>query len=153
MSKYIEVKDFPGYLVGSDGTVKGKKGALVPNDAGRGYLQVKLYRNGKGFMRKVHRLVAEHFIPNPEGLPEVDHKDFDRANNRFGNLSWTDHGGNITRSVHADRFQYKLTQTQMQAILEDPRLQRVIAAEYGVTQSYVSKLKTGAQGPHLCRNT
>lgn len=56
---------------------------------GRGYLQVKLYLEDGTWMRpKVHRLVAEHFIPNPDNLPQIDHIDNDPLNNRVENLQW-----------------------------------------------------------------
>lgn len=56
---------------------------------GRGYLQVKLYLEDGTWMRpKVHRLVAEHFIPNPDNLPQIDHIDNDPLNNRAENLQW-----------------------------------------------------------------
>jgi glutaredoxin len=55
-------------------------------DNGKGYLQVK-YR---GKIYKVHRLVAETFIPNPEGYKEVDHINRDRTVNFVSNLRWAD---------------------------------------------------------------
>jgi hypothetical protein len=53
-----------------------------------GYLQVILCKNGKIRNFRVHRLVAEAFIPNPENLPQVDHLNGDRADNRVANLQW-----------------------------------------------------------------
>ena len=58
-------------------------------DSSNGYLKgVVLSKDGskKGFL--VHRLVAEAFIPNPDNLPEVNHKDRDRSNNKVANLEW-----------------------------------------------------------------
>ncbi|WP_159585955.1 NUMOD4 domain-containing protein [Chelativorans xinjiangense] len=52
------------------------------------YLSVKIYKNGQENNFLVHRLVAETFIPNPEGKPQVNHKDFDRQNPRVDNLEW-----------------------------------------------------------------
>ncbi len=52
---------------------------------GKGYRRVRL--QGKTF--KVHRLVAEAFVPNPCGLPNVLHKDGDRGNNHCTNLEWS----------------------------------------------------------------
>ena len=53
-----------------------------------GYIQVSLYKNGIKTGLKVHRLVAEAFIPNPDNLPQVNHKDEDRTNNNVTNLEW-----------------------------------------------------------------
>lgn len=54
-----------------------------------GYVLVDLNSGSKKKTFKVHRLVAEAFIPNPENLPHVDHSDGDRQNNRLTNLKWS----------------------------------------------------------------
>lgn len=53
-----------------------------------GYNVVVLYLNGKRNVVKVHRIVAEHFIANPENKPFVNHIDGNRENNRIDNLEW-----------------------------------------------------------------
>jgi hypothetical protein len=55
-----------------------------------GYLQIQFTRNGRGTgeLYKVHRLVAEAFIPNPEGKPFVCHADDNPSNNLVANLWW-----------------------------------------------------------------
>lgn len=90
------VKGYEGlYAVSNLGRVKSignnksrKEKILKPQKEGKGYLFVRLYRNGKGKKFKVHRLVASAFIPNPEGLPEVNHKNEVKDNNVVGNLEW-----------------------------------------------------------------
>ena len=52
----------------------------------------------------VHILVAKAFIPNPYGLPEVNHKDFDRSNYSIDNLEWCTHRNNVLYSRKADRY-------------------------------------------------
>ena len=62
----------------------------------KGYLMIALY-TGKGKKQKnvpVHRLVASAFIPNPDGLPVINHKDENKQNNRVENLEWCTHGYN-----------------------------------------------------------
>jgi hypothetical protein len=55
---------------------------------GSGYLQVPLHRDGKKKLTCVHRLIAEHFIPNPENKPVVNHLDGNKQNNEISNLEW-----------------------------------------------------------------
>ena len=78
------------YSVSDNGDVfshisnKWLKSSLMSN----GYKSVELFNNGKSKRILVHRLVAEAFIDNPQGLPYVNHKDEDRSNNCVENLEW-----------------------------------------------------------------
>ena len=68
------------------------------------YVRVSLCKNGIKTGLTVHRLVAEAFIPNPDNLPEVNHKDEDKTNNNVENLEWCDHKYNMnygTRNIRA----------------------------------------------------
>lgn len=53
-----------------------------------GYENVKLCRNNKTYGKRIHRLVAEAFLPNPLNLPEVNHKNHNPKDNRLENLEW-----------------------------------------------------------------
>ncbi len=61
----------------------------------QGYKVVSLTKDGKTTTKFVHRLVAEAFIPNPDGLPMVNHKDEDKTNNFVDNLEWCTNEYNI----------------------------------------------------------
>jgi len=60
-----------------------------------GYLLVSIPINGKWTMKLVHRLVAQTFITNSDNLPQVNHRDCNRANNNVDNLEWCTHKENI----------------------------------------------------------
>ena len=93
-----DIKDFIGlYQITDEGqvySIRSKK-FLKPTPDKDGYLQVKLYKDKKQYTRKVHRLVAEAFIDNPEGKKEVNHIDCRRDNNCVSNLEWVSHRENI----------------------------------------------------------
>ena len=72
------------------GRVKNKHGRILKPEIRRGYYSADLMKNGKRYKFRVHRLVAEAFIPNPDNLPIVNHKDEDRLNNIASNLEWCD---------------------------------------------------------------
>ena len=73
----------------------GKEGILNARDNGKGYLRVRLWKDGKVEKCRINRLVAMAFIPNPDNLPEVNHKDEDKTNNCVENLEWCDSSYNI----------------------------------------------------------
>lgn len=92
-------KDIDGYeglyKVSSYGNVlslkycgSNRKHLLAPNIDHRGYLMAHLSKRGKTKTFKIHRLVASAFIPNPDNLPQVNHKDGDKLNNCVDNLEW-----------------------------------------------------------------
>lgn len=72
---------------------------LVPSFHQKGYLLISLNKGGKRKNFCVHRLVAETFIPNPDGKPEIDHRDGCKLNNFVENLRWTTRGENLRYAV------------------------------------------------------
>ena len=66
--------------------LKGK--ILIQRDNSNGYKGVMFCKEHKLYNKYVHRLVAEAFIPNQDDLPQVNHKDEDKSNNRVDNLEW-----------------------------------------------------------------
>lgn len=100
-----EIRDVEGYegiyAVTSYGRVWSyrRNKFLKPTNNGKGYLGVALSVNGKPKTQKVHRLVAQAFLANPDGLPQVNHKDKDRHNNCISNLEWCDNQYNVIYSI------------------------------------------------------
>ena len=62
--------------------------------ASAGYMEVRFTTRNVTDRIYVHRMVAEAFIPNPQGLPEIDHINGDPADNRVSNLRWCTHSQN-----------------------------------------------------------
>lgn len=69
-----------------------------------GYLRVQLYSNSKRKSFLVHRLVAQAFIPNPDNLPQVNHRDEDPSNDNVENLEWCDGKYNVNYGTRIDRI-------------------------------------------------
>lgn len=81
-----------------------KEMQLKPTKDEKGYLHVGLCKDGGQITRRVHRLVAEAFIDNPNELPEINHKDENKENNAVDNLEWcTSSYNNNYGSVNASR--------------------------------------------------
>lgn len=106
-----EWKDVPGfqgkYQVSNHGRLISIKSGMILKSSpqSRGYYNHVFTSSGskpKSFL--IHRLVAELFIDNPNNLPEVNHLDFNKANNHHSNLEWVTGKENKRHAIVNDRF-------------------------------------------------
>lgn len=104
---WLPINGYEGlYEVSSNGNVKSlKKGIfLKPETLPFGYLRVCLTKNKNSRHFMIHRLVAEAFIPNPDNLPFVNHKDENKTNNCVENLEWCDSKYNNNYGTKKERL-------------------------------------------------
>ena len=90
-------------------TLKKRGAFLVPQPRQHGYMAVWLYGNGgnngrAGKQYSVHRIVAEAFLPNPNGYSEVNHINEDKTDNRACNLEWCTHKENSNHGTRGARI-------------------------------------------------
>lgn len=94
------------YEISNYGRIKNvKRGSLVQHCLNKvGYAVVKLPKEGKRVHHKLHRLIANAFLPNPNNYPVINHKDEVKANNNLSNLEWCTHQYNNTyNQIHYRR--------------------------------------------------
>lgn len=86
----MEIKDFPRYFIYPNGRVFSTRvyKPLRPVTNKWGLMYVVLKNENGTQAKRIHRLVAEAFIPNPNSFPRVCHKNEDRSDNRVENLEW-----------------------------------------------------------------
>lgn len=107
-------KDIKGYehryQISNYGRVKSlryrghnKVAIMKPEETKHGYLQIMLGVPNKRKRYKIHRLVADHFLNNPENKPQVNHLDENKLNNHVDNLSWCTSKENINHGTRTDR--------------------------------------------------
>jgi len=101
-TNFISVLGYEGYYaINPDGEVYSTyTGLVLKHGEASGYPKVTLYRPGKRpKTHLIHRLIAEHFIPNPSDLPEVNHIDGDKWNFKLKNLEWVSSSDNRLHAV------------------------------------------------------
>ena len=103
---FVTLTDYPMYEIDSQYPhnirKKGQYGFLKESNT-KGYLRVSLY----GEKCYKHRLIAKQFIPNPEGLPCVDHRNHNRSDNRVENLRWTSYSENSRNLSSSHGIEYE----------------------------------------------
>ena len=101
------------YEVSNFGRVRQGEKPVNQYKDGKGYMRLTLHKDGKQRGFKVHRLVAMAFIPNPDNLPCVNHKDEVKANNRVDNLEWCDWNYNVNYGTG----KYRMAATHYVAVI------------------------------------
>lgn len=117
---FQEIQGFPGYLIGDKGSVFSlfTKKFLKQRTTKFGYSKVALYRTNskKAKHLHVHRLVATAFIPNPDNLPQVNHKNEIKTDNRVENLEWCSCSYNINYGKRNAIVSEKLTRLKTKTV-------------------------------------
>ena len=159
MEQWANVVGFEGiYEVSNHGNIRSvKSGQLkkITEDKKTNRPFLNLWKNNKQTVVRVHKLVLEAFVGKcPEGL-ECCHNDGNSFNNHIDNLRWDTHKSNIhDRIKHGTSNRgercgtAKLTLDQVKSIRKDDRLQRLIAKDFGIAESMVSRIKNGVRWQH-----
>ena len=110
---WLPVLGFEGvYEVSSLGQVRNQKGEILKQGIKRTpctcYKVVHLWKDGAYYTKYVHRLIAEAFIPNPNNLPMINHKDEDGTNNLISNLEWCTREYNVNYGTAKERRAKKI---------------------------------------------
>jgi len=162
--QWREIENYEDYLISDRGRVyscKSKKFLKPQNNSTGGYLFVILYKNGVTKTHRIHRLVANTFIPNMFGKRTVNHMDGVKTNNFVSNLEWATNKENIHHAVNAGlqdnkgekHGQSKLGESQ---VLEIRRIystgeisQRALAKIFDVHQVHIGDIVNRKKWTHI----
>lgn len=153
---WLPAPNYEDYQISNFGRIKsfknGMQKILKPAIDGKGYLQAGLCKNGKIKRFRVHRLVAQLFVSNPDNKPQINHRDGNRLNNHISNLEWCTSAENIKHAVEhnlipscEDNYLAKLTQEQIFYIRDNPDnlTLKQLADMFGMAFQTISTIQLG----------
>jgi hypothetical protein len=175
--EWKQVPNYSRYFASTDGEIKtfswkgkNKEAIMKPSLDGSGYLRTMLKRDdGKTHTIKVHRIIAQTFIPNKEDKPQVNHKNGIRSDNRVINLEWVTISENQIHSYNFLDRERKFGEKNSQATLTDAQVIEIranykygrksrheggeskpqIAKRYNTTKYVIGKIVTNQTWKHL----
>ena len=138
-----DVQNYEGlYAVTSCGKVYSyrSKKFLKPRKRKNGYLQVNLYKDGERKTCYIHRLVVEAYLPNPNDLPQINHKDENKENNALPNLEWCDISYNINYGSRNQKISKPVYCVELDKTFDSSH---AAARELGLHQSSINRCCNG----------
>ena len=155
---HTKIKGFPNYSIHADGSVFNEELKILKKPAViRGYYYVDLYYRGKRRNMRLGRLVAQHFVENPNNLPQINHIDGNRLNDKMTNLEWVTAKENAIHRVktYKEKGLYKSPRgnikfsdediAKVRSLRKDGNLHREIAEEMKMGVSTVTHILLGSR--------
>lgn len=141
-----DIPGFDGFQSSSMGNVRtlnwrhtGRTHQLKPVNH-KGYLRVWVTLNGKGSFVFVHRLVAITFLPNPNGLPQINHKDENPLNNQVSNLEWCDAKYNSNYGNHKENIRNGMSHKPVLCIKNGKVVKEYLSAYYASLETGICRM-------------
>lgn len=151
-------KSLSRFIDNGNGGYISKSKILKANIDSDGYLLVSLCKNGKAEKLKMHRLVAQTFIPNPDNKPDVNHKavDGDKTNICVFNLEWNTRAENMKHAKENNfmakgekHVNSKLTEKDILEIRSSKLTHRELGVIYGVNRGTITKITNNYRWAHI----
>lgn len=135
-----------GYMVRADGRVRYMKGREIVGKLNKGYRIVSLQVNNKSKGFSVHRLVALAFIDNPLNLPEVNHKNGIRNDNRVENLEWSSHKDNMNHARYVLKRKMSSGHKRIVCLNDNREFESIGSAArfFGISKSNIANVLRGS---------
>lgn len=141
--QYKKIKGYSHYRIYKNGRIYSEfiNRYITPTEDSSHYLQNTLVDdNGNRKTIKTHRLVAIAFLPNPENLPDVNHKDFNRRNNNIENLEWCTEKYNTQYTSKYNLDINKESYMKLSPLTEEHVLLIPTLLNYGFSVKLISRL-------------
>jgi hypothetical protein len=153
------VYSYPKRWISGKGVVKQHNGKrLKAGISYNGYRIITLRKNGIKKTFRINRLVAKHFIKNPQNKPHVNHKNGNKLEDRVKNLEWNTVSENVLHAYanglrsnpKGEKSHFsKITELQATKIKNSKYSREVLAKKYGISIRTVRGIQTGKRWTHL----
>jgi len=150
------------YYITTDGRVFRKGKELKQQTHRKGYKRLDLWIDNKRCNKAVHRLVGETYIPNPDNLCCINHKDTDKSNNNVDNLEWITNQGNIDHAHEYHLFDNIIGEKNVSSKLNENQVREIrqkyvrgkygykrLAQEYNMSQTQIRKIIDRTYWKHI----
>lgn len=156
-----QINHFPNYQITDSGEVLKTNGEIKASSIDKkGYHHITLSNKGNKTTFLLHKLVALHFIPNINNLPQINHIDGNKSNNCKDNLEWVNGSTNIIHSFNNGLSDYKgekngrakLTNNQIKEIkklINNKIKLKDIALQFNVHPNTISEIKRNKKWKHI----